>query len=105
MDEQPGLRIQVWYARPDRQIRRDLIVESGTSLEQAIRKSGILEEAPEIDLASCRTGIYGKLKALDTLLRDRDRIEIYRPLLADPKEARRKRAVKRPAAKPESKPG
>jgi putative ubiquitin-RnfH superfamily antitoxin RatB of RatAB toxin-antitoxin module len=50
--------------------------------------------APEIDLATCRVGLYGKLKSLDTALRDHDRIEIYRGLLADPKDARRKR-VKR----------
>jgi hypothetical protein len=55
----------------------------------------VLQDAPEIDLAVCRVGIYGKLKSMDTMLRDRDRVEIYRPLIADPKESRRKRAAKK----------
>lgn len=90
-----GIRVQVCYARPDRQLLVELDVPSGTSLEQAVGLSGILREAPEIALDRCRVGIHGKLKSLDTVLRDRDRVEIYRPLIADPKEARRKRAAKR----------
>jgi hypothetical protein len=54
----------------------------------------VLRDAPEIDLTDCSVGIHGKLKTLDTALRDRDRVEIYRPLIADPKESRRKRAEK-----------
>ena len=86
------IRVQLCYARPDRQVLEELSVDVGTTLESAIRGSGILERAPEIDLASWRIGIYGKLKPLDTVLRERDRIEIYRPLIADPKDARRRRA-------------
>lgn len=89
------LHIQLCYARPDRQFLLDMEVVQGTTLEQAISQSGILMMAPEIDLASCKTGIYGKVKTLDTLLRERDRIEIYRSLIADPKDARRRRAVKK----------
>ena len=96
MAEKPGdIRIEVCYAKPDASLRRDLVLPSGAVLQDAILQSGILHEAPEIDLALCRVGIYGKLKTLDTMLRDRDRVEIYRPLIADPKESRRKRAEKK----------
>lgn len=64
-------------------------------MHDAIRESGILADAPEIDLTVFRIGIYGKLRALDSMVRDRDRIEIYRPLLADPKESRRNRALRK----------
>lgn len=91
------LHAQVCYVRPDRQFLLDVAVAQGTTLEQAVVQSGILGMAPEIDLASCKAGIYGKLKTLDTLLREHDRIEIYRPLTADPKDARRRRAGKKQA--------
>jgi uncharacterized protein len=89
------LHVQVCYARPNAPVVHDLTVPQGTVLQDAIKQSGILEEIPEIDLAICRVGIYGKLKALDTVLREGDRIEIYWPLVADPKESRRRRAAKR----------
>lgn len=95
MAEQPEIHVQVCYAKPELQIMRDLPVPSGTTVEDAIRKSGVLSDAPEIDLTACRVGIWGKPKALDTVLRDHDRVEIYRPLIADPKESRRKRAEKK----------
>jgi uncharacterized protein len=86
------LHVQVCYARPDRCWLRDLTVADGCTLNEAIVQSGILDEAPEIDLSGWRVGVYGKLKPLDTVLRERDRVEIYRPLQADPKESRRRRA-------------
>jgi hypothetical protein len=89
------IRVQVCYARPDAQWLRELIVPEGTTLRTAVEWSGLLGEAPEIDLATARVGIYGKLKTPDATLRDHDRIEIYRPLIADPKESRRRRAVKK----------
>jgi putative ubiquitin-RnfH superfamily antitoxin RatB of RatAB toxin-antitoxin module len=89
------LQIQVCYAKPDMQFLRGLVVPPGTTVHDAIKQSGVLQNAAEIDLTVCRVGIYGKLKTLDTVLRDCDRVEIYRPLVADPKEARRKRAEKR----------
>jgi putative ubiquitin-RnfH superfamily antitoxin RatB of RatAB toxin-antitoxin module len=95
MAEQPDIRVQVCYAKPDQQILRDLLVPQGTTVEDAIRRSGVLGDAPETDLTACRIGIYGKLKTLDTALRDQDRVEIYRSLIADPKESRRKRAEKK----------
>jgi putative ubiquitin-RnfH superfamily antitoxin RatB of RatAB toxin-antitoxin module len=73
-------------------ILRVLDVAPGTTIGQAIEMSGILQEAPEINLVTMPVGIYGKKKNLDTVLQPRDRIEIYRPLIADPKDARRRRA-------------
>ena len=64
-------------------------------MEQAVKLSGILPRFPEIDLLKNKLGIYGKVVPPTTVLRDRDRIEIYRPLRVDPKEARRKRAKNR----------
>jgi putative ubiquitin-RnfH superfamily antitoxin RatB of RatAB toxin-antitoxin module len=89
------LHVQVCYARPGIRFLRDLVVPAGTTLRQAIEASGVLGRCPEIDLASCRVGIFGKLKEPDVVLRQDDRVEIYRGLIADPKEARRKRAEKR----------
>lgn len=92
VDEMPSIRVQVCYARPDRQILRNLNVPEGTSVHAAIMWSAILSDIPGIDLSTTKVGIHGKLKTMETLLREGDRIEIYRPLHADPKEARRKRA-------------
>lgn len=92
------LHVQVCYATPLREVLRDLTVEEGTTIEQAIVQSGILNDIPGIDLGVQPVGLYGKKRALDTVLRERDRIEIYRPLVADPKEARRRRAKTPPAA-------
>ena len=89
------LEVQVCYATPERQILLDLSVPEGASLQDAIVQSGLLNQAPEIDLGLSRVGIYGKLRTLDTVLRAHDRIEIYRPLIADPKESRRQRAEKK----------
>lgn len=91
------LRIQVVYATPAREILRELTVEQGATIEEAIVRSGLLGEVPDIDLAVQPVGLYGKKRALDTVLRDLDRIEIYRPLVADPKESRRRRAEKKAA--------
>ncbi|HWZ49624.1 MAG TPA: RnfH family protein [Herbaspirillum sp.] len=88
----PMLHIQLCYAEPDLEILRELDVAEGTTLQQAIIQSGILREVNAIDLAACKVGIYGKLKTPDTILREHDRIEIYRPLIADPKDSRRLRA-------------
>lgn len=89
------VRVQVCYARSDVQCLRELSLPSGSTLQAAVEQSGVLREFPEIDLAVFRVGVYGKLKTLDTVLREHDRVEIYRHLIADPKESRRKRAVKK----------
>ena len=83
--------VQVCYATPQKQFLRDMPVPQGATVQQAIAQSGVLQTFPEIDLQHTRVGIHGKLKALDTVLREHDRIELYRLLVADPKESRRMR--------------
>ncbi|MCK4951072.1 MAG: RnfH family protein [Gammaproteobacteria bacterium] len=88
-----SVRIEVAYALPDDQMIIPLTVDEGTTVEQAIIHSGIIDHYPQIDLPECKAGIFGKLTKMDKPVRDGDRIEIYRPLIADPKEVRRKRAA------------
>lgn len=86
------IKIEVVYALPHEQTLLKLNVPQGATIAEAIQLSGLLEKYPEIDLAKNKLGLFGKLSKADTVLREKDRIEIYRPLLADPKEVRRKRA-------------
>ena len=86
------INIEVVYALPNDQILLKQQVSAGTTVAEAIQASGVLDKHPEIDLANNKLGIFGKLTKADAVLRDKDRIEIYRPLIADPKEVRRKRA-------------
>lgn len=92
------LNVQLCYAAPLREYLRALSVAPGTTIEQAIIQSGVLQDIPGIDLATQPVGIFGKKRPLDTVLRERDRIEIYRPLVADPKESRRRRSEKKASA-------
>tara|TARA_X000001036_G_C20555722_1_gene756263 strand:+ start:446 stop:748 length:303 start_codon:yes stop_codon:yes gene_type:complete len=87
------IMIEVSYALPKKQIIIPILVAKDISVKEAIELSGILKKFKEIDLSLNQVGIFGKLTTLDKILRDRDRIEIYRPLIADPKEIRRKRAA------------
>ena len=87
------IMIEVSYALPKKQIIIPVLVPKDTSVKEAIELSGILKAFDGIDLSSNQVGIFGKLTTLDKDVRDRDRIEIYRPLSADPKEIRRKRAA------------
>ncbi len=86
------VKVEVAYANPDEQRIIQLEVEENTSLETVIDRSGILEIFPEIDLTKQKIGVFGKLRKLNELIKAGDRIEIYRPLLIDPKEARRAKA-------------
>ncbi len=88
-----SIEIQVAYARPQRQELVTLTLPDGTTLRQAIESSGLVQRYPEIDLESGKFGIFAKLSKPDTALRDGDRVEIYRPLIADPKEVRKQRAA------------
>ncbi len=88
----PLIAVEVAYARPDRQLIVPLEVPEGTTVAEAIELSGILKEFPEIDLKRNKVGIFGRLTKLSTVLREGDRVEIYRPLIADPKAVRRARA-------------
>lgn len=93
------IEVEVAYARPDRQELIRLKVPEGATLRQAIESSGLLQKYPEINLDAGKFGIFAKLSKPDTVLRQRDRVEIYRPLLADPKEVRRQRAAEGKAMK------
>jgi len=86
------IMIEVAYALPSVQVLLKQTVPAEATIAEAIAASGILEKYPEIDLAKNKVGIFGKLTKTDASLRDKDRIEIYRPLIADPKEVRRQRA-------------
>jgi putative ubiquitin-RnfH superfamily antitoxin RatB of RatAB toxin-antitoxin module len=94
--------VQVWvsYAKPGEEFIHPMRVAPGTTIGQAIESSGVLARFPEINLVTQPVGIYGKKKTLETVLRERDRVEIYRPLVADPKDSRRKRAAKKESGKP-----
>ena len=87
-----NINIELVYALPQQQTLLKFEVPAGTTLGDAVRLSGILEKHPEIDAAKAKYGIFGKLSKTDVVMRDKDRIEIYRPLIADPKEVRKKRA-------------
>lgn len=91
------IRVEVAYALRGEQALLQLKLDEGTTARQAVERSGILRRFPEIDLARATLGIFGKVVSPDTRVRDGDRVEIYRPLVADPKEARRQRAQQAPA--------
>jgi putative ubiquitin-RnfH superfamily antitoxin RatB of RatAB toxin-antitoxin module len=93
------ISVQVCYALPGSSFLKALTLNKGATITQAIEASGVLSSHPEIDVSQLRLGIFGKMKAADTEVREGDRIEIYRPLQADPKETRRRRAAHRKAAK------
>jgi putative ubiquitin-RnfH superfamily antitoxin RatB of RatAB toxin-antitoxin module len=88
------IRVEVVYALPERQYVRQVKLAAGSNVEQAILASGLLELRSDIDLASNKVGIYSRPAKLSDVLNDGDRVEIYRPLIADPKELRRQRAEK-----------
>lgn len=87
-----ALSVEIAFALPHRQELVHLMLPPGSTVQQAIEASGLMQKYPEIDLKKNKVGVFGKLSRLDTPLRDRDRVEIYRPLQADPKEVRKKRA-------------
>ena len=93
------INIEVVYALPEEQLLLKRSVPMGTTVAGAIQSSVVLDKHPEIELDKNKLGIFGKLTKADAVLRDKDRIEIYRPLIADPKEVRRKRAEEGKAMK------
>lgn len=88
----PAIQIEVVYALPERQVMLQLSLPPGMTAKQAVKFSEISRLFPEIDLSRNKLGIFGKLVGPDRVLRDGDRVEIYRPLALDPKDTRRKRA-------------
>jgi len=88
----PEIVVEIVYALPHRQVLRRILLPDGSTVEDAIRVSGLRAEFPEID--PTRVGIHGKPVPVTTILRDQERVEIYRLLRADPKDVRRIRAAK-----------
>jgi hypothetical protein len=88
------LSIEVCYALPNEQVLIPVELPEGATVQQALDASGILQRCPQIDLAKQKVGVFGKLKPLDAVLADHDRVEIYRPLIVDPKAARQRRVEK-----------
>lgn len=95
MELNETISVELIYIAPNSQNSVKLDLAKGTNIQQAIQQSGLPERFPEIDLNVNKVGIFSKIQALDTVLKSGDRVEIYRPLLADPKEARRQRANKK----------
>jgi putative ubiquitin-RnfH superfamily antitoxin RatB of RatAB toxin-antitoxin module len=93
MAEVEFITVEVAYAKPDKQLILTLEVPAGSTVQQVIEHSVIMEKFPEIDLATARLGIFGKLKKPTETVVAGDRVEIYRPLIADPKEVRKQRAA------------
>lgn len=89
------MKVEVAYAKPGVQVIVPLDVAESTTAGRAIEASGLLERFPEIELADNKAGIFSKPCPLNQVLRAGDRVEIYRPLIADPKEARRSRAARK----------
>jgi len=87
------INIEVCYALPEKQELVRVKLPLGATLLQALEASGLLLKHPEIDLKKNKFGVFAKLSKSDSVLRDRDRVEIYRPLIADPKEVRKQRAA------------
>ncbi|ACV27425.1 RnfH family protein [Kangiella koreensis] len=94
MSQIERITVEVCYALPEKQTLLSLEVEASATIEEIIRQSGILELYSEIDLTQTKVGVFSKLAKLTDTLHDGDRVEIYRPLIADPKEVRKQRAEK-----------
>ena len=92
MADAPLIRIRVCYALPEQAFVHDVSLPVGATLQQAVEASGLLQRYPGIDLGQHKLGVFGKVKPSDATLRDGDRVEVYRPLQADPMETRRRRA-------------
>lgn len=93
------IAIEVVYPLPHEQILFKLEVAEGMTIREGIEASGVLAHYPELDPDTMKVGLFGKMAAMKTVLRAKDRIEIYRPLIADPKEVRKQRAAEGKAMK------
>lgn len=93
------IRVEVVYALPERQFLVQLSLPQGCTALDAVKASGVCAAHAELDMSTLRLGIFSRPITAETLLRERDRVEIYRPLIADPKASRRQRASNRPLRK------
>jgi hypothetical protein len=87
------MNVGVCYAQADRQLWLKLEVPEGSTVTEAIALSGLLAQYPEIDLDTQKVGIFGKIAKLDTAVKEGDRVEIYRKIIADPQQVQRRRVV------------
>ena len=87
------INVEVAYAEPDKQLILPVNIDEGTTVGGAIVQSGIMMKFPDLDIENSKVGIFGKVTKMTTVMQDGDRVEIYRALIADPKEVRRKRAA------------
>ena len=99
MNVTDSINVEVAYAEPDKQLILPVNIDLGTTIGGAIVQSGIMMDYPDLELEDAKVGIFGKAAVMTTVLSDGDRVEIYRPLIADPKEVRRKRAAEGKAMK------
>ena len=88
-----SISVEVAYAAVDSQVIYTIVINKDSTIEEAIQASDVLDDFPEIDLKQNKVGIFSKLAKLSQLLNDKDRIEIYRQLIADPKAVRKQRAL------------
>ena len=95
MDNAQTITVQICCITPQQQFKQELILPIGSTIQQAILQSDLSKSCPQIDWQQLKIGIYSKIKSVDTVLKNADRIEIYRPLQVDPMLARRKRAIKK----------
>jgi len=84
------MKVGVFYASTSRHASLNVDLQDGATIQDAIERSGILKQFPEIDLATQKVGVFGKLGKLDAAVADGDRVEIYRPIICDPKTVKRK---------------
>lgn len=92
MNGEPTMHVELVFALPDEQIVLDVVVSESATVDEVIQQSKITEKYPEIDFDINKTGIFGKPAKRDAVLHPGDRVEIYRPLICDPKEMRKQRA-------------
>lgn len=103
MDNETNMqRVEVAYAAPEQQMIIPLDAEIDATIEQVIRQSGIVDKFPEIDIDHCKVGVFSVQKKMSDTLRDGDRVEIYRELIIDPKQARKNRLAKQKEKKTKS---
>lgn len=95
MAEPETIKVEVVYAMPDNQLVLPVSLTEGATVTEALTASGLANRVPGLDLATTKVGVFGKVAKSDHVLRDGDRVEVYRPLIADPKAAKKKKPAKK----------
>lgn len=105
MSEQKTITVEVAYALPEKQSLVEITIPEGSTVLEAARESGITRQFEGVDLDNAKFGIFGKVSSPKQVLREGDRVEVYRPLIADPKEVRKARAARVKERKAKEKAG